>query len=201
MKQIIEEVKELWPEARLLHGRPYHSESQGGVERLNRVVRERIMKWMKSNSSTRWSFGVLMVKAAINQQKSSTTKMTPYELVFCQSPRVGINTLPLSTALIDTLRTEQELHEITCKSVEGNDLSLYGEVVKQGFPPRDNIQETKIDMYDETELPVNDKETNLDASSRDNIQETKIDMDDETELPVNDKEKRLCSFRTLFYSY
>ena len=107
MKQIIEEVKELWPEARLLHGRPYHSESQGGVERLNRVVRERIMKWMKSNSSTRWSFGVLMVKAAINQQKSSTTKMTPYELVFCQSPKVGINTLPLSTALIDTLRTEQ----------------------------------------------------------------------------------------------
>ena len=73
--------------------------------------------------------------------------------------------------------------------------------MKQGFPPRDDIQETKIDMYDETELPVNDKETNLDASSRDNIQETKIDMDDETELPVNDKEKRLCSFRTLFYSY
>ena len=56
-------------------------------------------------------------------------------------------------------------------------------------------------MDDETEPPVDDKETYLDASSRDNIQETKIDMDDETELPVNDKEKRLCSFRTLFYSY
>ena len=96
LSQVVLEIKNLWPDARLIHGRPYHSESQGGVERLNRVVRERVTKWMKANNSLHWSVGICIVKATINQQKSSVTSMTPYELVFCQKPRVGINNLPLS---------------------------------------------------------------------------------------------------------
>ena len=53
LSQVVLGIKNLWPAARLIHWRPYHFESQGDAERLNRVVRERVTKWMKANGGVR----------------------------------------------------------------------------------------------------------------------------------------------------
>ncbi|CAF1560086.1 unnamed protein product, partial [Didymodactylos carnosus] len=44
-------------------------------------------KWMLENDSSHWSDGLLPVVYGINTRVSSTTKSTPYEVMFGQSPR------------------------------------------------------------------------------------------------------------------
>ena len=39
---VIEEVKNLWPECQLVWGSPRHSESNGGVERVNETVQKKL---------------------------------------------------------------------------------------------------------------------------------------------------------------
>jgi hypothetical protein len=40
--EIINEVKALWPECRMVRGSPRHSPSNGGVERVNRTIEEKL---------------------------------------------------------------------------------------------------------------------------------------------------------------
>ncbi len=42
LSEIIAEVRQLWPECRMVHGSPRHSPSNGGVERVNRTMQEKL---------------------------------------------------------------------------------------------------------------------------------------------------------------
>ena len=53
LKEIVDEIKEVWPGCKLVHGRARHSQSQGGIERLNRTVEDKLGKWMPENKSKR----------------------------------------------------------------------------------------------------------------------------------------------------
>ena len=93
LKEIISELAQLWPDCRMVHGRPRHSQSQGGIERLNRTVEEKLGAWMVENKSKRWSIGALFVKWYINNQFSRAIGTNPYKLAFGQNSRVGISSL------------------------------------------------------------------------------------------------------------
>ena len=71
---VVGELKQLWPECLLVHGRARHSQSQGGVERLNQTVKRRLNAWMQENSSRAWSTGCKMVQWAINSAFHRGTK-------------------------------------------------------------------------------------------------------------------------------
>ncbi|KAL7286669.1 hypothetical protein TKK_0019056 [Trichogramma kaykai] len=49
---IINELKILWPELNIVHGKPRHSQSQGSVERANRDIEDMIATWLVDNKST-----------------------------------------------------------------------------------------------------------------------------------------------------
>ena len=55
MAEVITEIRKLWPALVVVHGKPRHSESQGGIERYNRTVVEKLGNWMKQNKSTAWA--------------------------------------------------------------------------------------------------------------------------------------------------
>ena len=55
MVEVITEIRALWPELVVVHGKPRHSQSQGGIERLNRTIVEKLGNWMKENKSTSWA--------------------------------------------------------------------------------------------------------------------------------------------------
>eukprot|EP00965_Chrysotila_dentata_P210995 6186216-Pleurochrysis_carterae.AAC.1 len=99
----------MWPQCKSVRGQARHSESNGGVERLNQTVQRRRGDWIRDTGSRNWSIGCLLVQWAFNTTVHSSVKSTPYELVYGQKPNVGISQLPLSEKLIDTLQTEQEL--------------------------------------------------------------------------------------------
>ena len=54
---VINELKNLWLECQMVHGSPRHSESNGGVERVNQTVQKKLGRWMKTNASKHWSIG------------------------------------------------------------------------------------------------------------------------------------------------
>ena len=91
---------------------PRHSESNGGVERVNQTVQQKLGGWMKTNNSKHWSIGCKLVQWRINTQHHRTIKDTPYHLVYGQHPRVGIFNLPISEDVLKNLVTEAELNQV-----------------------------------------------------------------------------------------
>ena len=64
---VISELSTLWPELKLVTGRPRHPQSQGAVERLNGVIQDKLKIWMHENKSSRWSVGIQFVQWQINK--------------------------------------------------------------------------------------------------------------------------------------
>lgn len=59
--EVITELMKLWPQCKMVHGRPRHPESQGSVERCNQDVESMLHCWMEDNQSTKWSLGCWFV--------------------------------------------------------------------------------------------------------------------------------------------
>ena len=55
---VITELKELWTDLLMVHGKPRHPQSQGSVERLNCDIKDMLIAWMGDNSSTDWPVGL-----------------------------------------------------------------------------------------------------------------------------------------------
>ena len=111
--KIIKEIKNLWPEVKLVRGSPRHSESNGGVERVNQTVQHKLGHWMKENNSQRWSIGCKIIQWRYNTQIHRTLgDKSPYWCTYGQHPRCGISNLPLDPILLDSLATEAQLNSL-----------------------------------------------------------------------------------------
>ena len=93
-------------------GSPRHSESNGGVERVNQTVQKKMGAWMKENKTKHWSIGCKIAQWRYNTQVHQTLRDTPYHLTFGQHPRVGISNLPLSSEILKNLASEANLNDV-----------------------------------------------------------------------------------------
>ena len=91
----------------MAHGRARHSQSQGGIERLNRRVEEKMAKWCKDNDSNHWatvgrnmvrwqvhlsSSLVVVLECEYMENSSSAWKVVEFYLPFCLLAVFQINT-------------------------------------------------------------------------------------------------------------
>jgi transposase InsO family protein len=81
-KDIINDLKSLWPNMKIINGRPRHPQTQGSVERGNQTLKYKLNAWMQDNSRNDWTFGLKFVIHSMNTSESSATKYTPYNMVF-----------------------------------------------------------------------------------------------------------------------
>ena len=90
-----------------VNGRPRHSQSQGLVERGNRVVEDQLRKFKAEHGSTNfsWVSWLPRVMVSLNVARSEPVKDSPYRLVFGRHPPKNI--LPGLQQVI----TEEELQE------------------------------------------------------------------------------------------
>lgn len=61
VNQIIESLKDTWPELKIVHGSPRHSQSQGSVERANQDIQDMLSAWMLTYRTKQWSKGLKYV--------------------------------------------------------------------------------------------------------------------------------------------
>jgi hypothetical protein len=50
---VITELKLMWPELVIVHGKPRHPQSQGSIERSNRDIHDMLTAWMRDNESNK----------------------------------------------------------------------------------------------------------------------------------------------------
>ena len=139
--EIITEIKQLWPECRMVRGSPRHSQSNGGIERVNRTMQDKLGAWMTDTSSRRWSVGCRLMMWRYNTQIHRTVKDIPYRLVFGQKPRVGISGLHLDYSLLDKLATEADLNKVCNYEGKEEDVMDAGAVVAGKMDVDDEVAE------------------------------------------------------------
>ncbi|XP_034242929.1 KRAB-A domain-containing protein 2-like [Thrips palmi] len=105
---IINSLQEMWPELKIVHGTPRHSQSQGSVERANRDVQDILITWMRDHNTTSWSEGLKFVANMKNRRHHQGIGRSPYEALFGVPMKVGLGTsFPLH--LIGKLEREESL--------------------------------------------------------------------------------------------
>lgn len=64
---VIEEVCSMWPELKIVHGKPHHSQSRGSVECANQDVENILSTWLQTHKTTYWSDGLRFVQFMKNK--------------------------------------------------------------------------------------------------------------------------------------
>ena len=122
---VIAELSTLWPELKLVTGRPRHPQSQGAVERLNGVIQDKLAIWMQENNSKKWSVGLKFVQWQINISRHETTGHSPFKVTFGQEPQVGLGSSVLPRSALNEIATEEDL-ETFVENEEGDEDAVTG---------------------------------------------------------------------------
>ncbi|XP_025201180.1 KRAB-A domain-containing protein 2-like [Melanaphis sacchari] len=108
---IIDELKNMWPQLKIIHGKPCHSQSQGSVERANRDVQDILRAWMSDNKSNKWSEGLRFCQFQKNSSYHSGIKQSPFEVLFGRKAQLGLTSSALSENILKTLNSENDLEQ------------------------------------------------------------------------------------------
>lgn len=110
--QVVNELKNMWPELKLVHGKPRHSQSQGSVERANQDVQNMISTWMQTNKSSHWAESLRFIQFMKNRSFHQGIQQSPYEAMFGCKAKVGLSTSNLPREVLDNLVTDEDLKNI-----------------------------------------------------------------------------------------
>ncbi|XP_070172885.1 KRAB-A domain-containing protein 2-like [Littorina saxatilis] len=107
---VVDELKNMWQNLRIVHGRARHPQSQGSVERSNADVKQMLIAWTIDNGTSNWSEGLRFVQLQNNSSPHRNLQnKTPYEVLFGEKPRLGLQNTFLPKEVADVLTTEEEL--------------------------------------------------------------------------------------------
>jgi len=138
--KIIQNLADMWPGMKLVHGKARHSQSQGSVERSNQDVRDMLVAWMSDNNTNTWSEGLRFIQSKPNRALHSGIKTSPYEAMFGTAQRIGLGDSPLTEDMYSSIETE-ELEQ------------LFNAGMNNG---RDKEEANQQDRKDEDENQTND---------------------------------------------
>ncbi|XP_068226108.1 KRAB-A domain-containing protein 2-like [Palaemon carinicauda] len=106
---VILELKLLWPDLLIVHGKPRHPQSQGSVERLNCDIKDMLISWLGDNDTSDWPMGLRFVQFQKNSSYHSGIKQSPYKALFGIDARVGLRSTALPEEVLRTMITEEDL--------------------------------------------------------------------------------------------
>ena len=75
LDKVISNVRDLWPECRMVRGSPCHTTTNGGIERFNQTMEKQLGAWMKDNQALEyWMQDLLLAlqhSSSLNHQEVS----------------------------------------------------------------------------------------------------------------------------------
>ena len=142
--QVISELKDLWPQLHLVHGKPRHPQSQGSVERANADIKDIFAAWLSDNNTQDWSLGLRLFQNQKNSAYHAGIKCTPYSAMFGCEAKVGLITTSLPQEIIEHLETEADL-----LSVLGQPSTPPEELpsTSSDVPPLMNLDDTPTEQH------------------------------------------------------
>ncbi|XP_050499952.1 KRAB-A domain-containing protein 2-like [Diabrotica virgifera virgifera] len=156
VNKIINGLVDFWPNFKIVHGKPRHSQSQGSVERANQDVENMLTIWMHDHKSSNWSYGLKFIQLMKNSALHSGIKRTPYEAMFGCPPKHGLATSSIPTEALTNVESEEDLEAVI------RDITVSGE-----HDTGENIQETSSTLENEGDLSVteNSEDQHLEGTS------------------------------------
>ena len=136
----IQNLADMWPGMKFVHGKPRHSQSQGSVKRSNQDIRDILVAWMSYNTKT-WSEGLRFIQSKKNRALHSGIKTSPYKAMFGTAQRIGLGDSPLTEDMYSTIETEEELEQLFSAGMNNS---------------RDKEEANQQDRKDEDENQTND---------------------------------------------
>jgi len=118
--QIVSNLKNDWPNLKIVHGKSRHSQSQGSVERANQDIQNMLMTWMRDNNISKWSEGLRFIQLMKNRAYHKGINRSPYEALFGCKMKVGLDTSFLPPYILKDLDDEESL----LKLVDHNSIIL-----------------------------------------------------------------------------
>jgi len=122
VNKIMDKLVNLWPNFKIVHGKPRHSQSQGSVERANQDIENMLTAWMKDHNSSNWSYGLKFVQLMKNSALHSGIKRSPYEAMFGCPPKHGLASTSIPTDALTNVESEEDLEALVKQiNVDEND--------------------------------------------------------------------------------
>lgn len=159
--QIVSNLRNMWPELKIVHGKPRHSQSQGSVERANQDIENMLTTWMQDEKNRHWSEGLRFIQLMKNRAYHSGIKMSPYEALFGCKIKIGLNTSNLPHDVISTIENEEQLAELITEQSQNveNEVSETEKITEQ---PQ-NIENEALDTEQQlvTTIKLNNENANV----------------------------------------
>ena len=107
--QVIIELKQLWPDLVIIHGKPRQPQSQGTVERANCDVKDMLVAWLADNNTNEWTVGLKFVQFQKNSSHHSGIRRSPFAALLGSECKVGLTSSNLPQEVISRLQSENDL--------------------------------------------------------------------------------------------
>ncbi|XP_041369644.1 KRAB-A domain-containing protein 2-like [Gigantopelta aegis] len=114
---VITELKVLWPELVMVHGKPRHPQSPGSVERANCDIKDMLVCWLGDNNTTEWTVGLKFVQFQKNSSLHSGIKCSPFAALLDSGARTGVSRPRCSATLGVTQHCRVQINSPKCNSL------------------------------------------------------------------------------------
>ncbi|XP_053407944.1 KRAB-A domain-containing protein 2-like [Mercenaria mercenaria] len=150
---VISELKDLWPDSCIVHGKPRHPQTQGSVERANADIKDMLVAWMRENQSKSWTIGLKFVQFMKNNSYHSGIKRSPYKAMFGCDAKMGLTTSSLPNDILSSLESEEDLQA----------------QLDESQPESCTSSQTESECEGETELHTTDDEAQIEIHAENEL--------------------------------
>ncbi|XP_011280330.2 SCAN domain-containing protein 3 isoform X1 [Felis catus] len=134
--QIVYELSNIWPELKIVHGKPQPCQSQSSMNQTNDDIQKRIISWMQTNNSSHWAEFLWFIQMIQNQPYHRGMQPNPFEGTFSSEAKPGLCHPQLTDELIASPNPESEF-EPADKELENPPGAQYEENVETGTDSSD----------------------------------------------------------------
>ena len=125
---VVEQVRNFWPELKIVHGRPHHPESQGSVERANGEVKRLLGVWIRTTGRKDWTTGIKVVQFQYNSAHNKNLDNSPFKVMFGIDPPLGLQSTVIPRTQWEGLSTETDLTNVLNNGHDESDAEEVAEV-------------------------------------------------------------------------